>query len=130
MKKSTQSFLFIREAGRNIRLDLQQIIYIEARRNYTRIVTRDKIFMQLVVLNKWERILPPEQFCQVHRSFIVSIGSITAFDRKFVYLPGINIPFGEAYRDCLQDRVTIIGTDSRHVSRHILEETPAETLRT
>jgi DNA-binding LytR/AlgR family response regulator len=124
MKKNTQSFVFIREAGRNIRLDLQQILYIEARRNYTRVVTRDKTFMQLVVLNKWERILPPDQFCQVHRSFIVSIGSITAFDRKFVYLPNINIPFGEAYRDMLLGRVTILGTESRHVSVRTLEEAP------
>ncbi len=103
-----QSFFFIRQDGRNVKVDFQQILYIEARKNYTRLVMTDRSAMVLITLKQWEKVLPPELFCRVHRGYIVSIERIIAFDNKFVYLPGMNISIGEQYRNALPDKVTIV----------------------
>lgn len=107
-----QSFFFIRQDGRNVKVDFQQILYIEARKNYTRLVLTDRSAMVLITLKQWEKILPTELFCRVHRGYIVSIERIISFDNKFVYLPGMNISIGEQYRNALPATVTIVASEA------------------
>ena len=107
-----QSFFFIRQDGRNVKVDFHLIVYIEARKNYTRLVLTDRSAMVLITLKQWEKILPPDLFCRVHRGYIVSIDRILSFDNKFVYLPGMNISIGEQYRNALPSQVTIVASES------------------
>ena len=106
-----QSFFFIRQDGRNVRVDFKNILYIEARNNYTRLVMTEKSVMVLTILKQWEKILPPELFCRIHRGYIVSIERIISFDNKFAYLPGINIPIGEQFKNALPATVTVVACD-------------------
>lgn len=107
-----QSFFFIRQDGRNVKIDHHSILYIEARKNYTRLVMADSMTMVLITLKQWEKILPQELFCRVHRGYIVSIGRMLSFDNKFVYLPGSSIPIGEQYKSALPEMVTIVAPES------------------
>ena len=114
-----QSFFFIRHEGRNVRVDFRQIVYIESRKNYTRLVLEDRpTVLVLVTLKQWERLLPRDLFCRIHRGYIVSIEKVQSFDNKFVYLPGEKIAIGEQYRNALADAVIILAN-----------ELPRETLR-
>ena len=106
-----QSFIFIRQNGRNVKVDFRHILYIEARKNYTRLVMVDRFATALITLKQWEKVLPAELFCRIHRGYIVSIERIGSFDNKFAYLPGINIPIGEQYRDALPTRVTVVAAE-------------------
>lgn len=110
-----QSFFFIRQEGRNVKVDYHTILYIEARKNYTRLVMLERTAMVLITLKQWEEILPPEQFCRVHRGYIVSVGQIISFDNKFVYLPGTNISIGEQYRNALPGIVKIVASEPSSV---------------
>ena len=104
-----QSFFFIRHEGRNVKVDFHDILYIEARKNYTRLVMENRpTMMVLVTLKQWERVLPREVFCRIHRGYIVSIGKIQSFDNKYVYLGGEKISIGEQYRGALPETVTIL----------------------
>ena len=95
-----------------MKVDFHNILYIEARKNYTRLVMTDRSAMVLITLKQWEKILPAELFCRVHRGYIVSIERVISFDNKFVYLPGMNISIGEQYRYALPRTVTIVGSES------------------
>ena len=106
-----QSFFFIRQDGRNVKVDFHNILYIEARKNYTRLVMMERSAMVLITLKQWENILPTELFCRVHRGYIVSIERIISFDNKYVYLPGINITIGEQYRNALPSTVLIVASE-------------------
>ena len=110
-KLLVQSFFFIRQDGRNVKVDLHNILYIEARKNYTRLVMTDRSAMVLITLKQWESILPPDLFCRVHRGYIISIERIISFDNKFVYLPGMNIAIGEQYKNALPSSVTIVASE-------------------
>jgi DNA-binding LytR/AlgR family response regulator len=104
-----QSFFFIRHEGRYVKVDFRHIVYIEARKNYTRLVLEDKpTALVLVTLKQWERLLPRDQFCRIHRGYIVSIEKMTAFDNKHVYILGEKIAIGEQYRNALPDSVAIL----------------------
>lgn len=108
-----QSFFFIRHEGRNVKVDFQDIFYIEARKNYTRLVMENRpTVMVLVTLKHWDRVLPRELFCRIHRGYIVSIGKVQSFDNKYVYLADEKIPIGEQYRMALPEAVTILANES------------------
>jgi DNA-binding LytR/AlgR family response regulator len=107
-----QSFFFIRQDGRNVKVDNHDILYIEAHKNYTRLVLVDRTAMVLITLKQWEKILPTGSFCRVHRGYIVSIGRMLSFDNRFVYLPGTDIPIGEQYKNALPEMVTIVASES------------------
>ena len=108
-----QSFFFIRHEGRYVKVDFQNILYIEARKNYTRLVMEERpTALVLVTLKQWEKLLPHDQFCRVHRGYVVSIGKIVSFDNKYVYLPGEKISIGEQYRNALPMAVTILANET------------------
>ena len=108
-----QSFIFIRREGRYVKVDFHNIVYIEAKKNYTRLMLEDKsTVLVLGTLKQWERLLPGDLFCRIHRGYIVSIGKLVAFDNKTVYLPGgENITIGEQYRNALPDSVAILAQE-------------------
>jgi DNA-binding LytR/AlgR family response regulator len=104
-----QPFFFIRHEGKFVKVDFRQICYIEARKNYTRLVLEERpTALVLVTLKQWEKLLPRDLFCRVHRGYIVSIDKIISFDNKYVYLPGEAITIGEQYRNALPHAVTIL----------------------
>lgn len=103
-----------------MRVDFQSILYIEARKNYTRLVMTDRSAMVLITLKQWEKILPSDLFCRIHRGYIVAIEKIISFDNKFAYLPGMNIAIGEQYKTALPGTVTIVASES--VRKDILQE--------
>src|SRR6201994_4193270 len=113
---SVQSFFFIRHEGRFMKVDFRHILYIEARKNYTRLVLENlPTALVLVTLKQWEKLLPRDLFCRIHRGYIVSIEKIVAFDNKYVFLVNDKISIGEQYRNALPDSVTILANEPLHV---------------
>ena len=112
-----------------MKVDFRHILYIEARKNYTRLVLEDKptAALVLVTLKQWEKMLPRDLFCRIHRGYIVSINKIVSFDNKYVYFPGEKITIGEQYRNALPDAVTILANEPardsvRSVTKDVFHE--------
>jgi len=112
-----------------MKVDFRHILYIEARKNYTRLVLEDKpTALVLVTLKQWEKLLPGDLFCRVHRGYIISIDKILSFDNKHVHLPGgEKITIGEQYRNALPDAVTILANvpareSVRSITKDVLHE--------
>lgn len=115
-----QSFFFIRHEGRYVKVDFQEILYIEARKNYTRLVMEERpTVMVLVTLKQWEKLLPGDSFCRVHRGYIVAIGKVMSFDNKYAYLPGEKICIGEQYKSALPSAVTILANEPALVRKEV-----------
>jgi DNA-binding LytR/AlgR family response regulator len=106
-----QDFFFIRNAGKFERIAFRDILYVEACKNYSKIVTEKKSYIVLVTMKKVESALPFHLFCRIHRSFIVSMENISAFDNNSVYLSNREIPIGDQYRNHLEKRVLIVQRD-------------------
>ncbi|NML22852.1 LytTR family transcriptional regulator [Pseudoflavitalea sp. G-6-1-2] len=103
-----QTFFFVKEQGRYVRVDFASILFIEARSNYVQIVTGSRVFMCLVSMRQIEKLLPADSFCRVHRSYIVGISSIQSFDKERIYLDDRMIPIGDRYRSALHRSVTMV----------------------
>ena len=126
IKQIMQNFFFIRAAHRYQKIQLGDILYIEACKNYVSVVTEKKSYMVLVSLKQLERMLPSEQFCRVHRSYIVSLDRADGFDQESVFLNQVMIPVGEQYREKLKNSVQILVSETRSAIK--LSSCTAESL--
>ncbi|HEY4150889.1 MAG TPA: LytTR family DNA-binding domain-containing protein [Chitinophagaceae bacterium] len=108
-----QSFFFLRHNGKYMKIHFHEIVFVESCKNYVRIVTTSQTWLALLPIKQLEEHLPPELFCRVHRSYIVAIEHVMAFDHTTVYLKDVLIPVGDHYKGRLQNSVIILAGESR-----------------
>jgi DNA-binding LytR/AlgR family response regulator len=108
-----QSFFFLRHTGKFVKIYFHEIIYAESCKNYVKIITTTQTWLVLLPMKQLEEHLPADLFCRVHRSYIVSIDHVMAFDNTTVYLKDVEVPVGEQYKTRLQNSVTILSGESR-----------------
>ena len=90
--------LFLKSGNQFKRVQLNDILWLEAEGNYTSIVTRFGTFLYSSVLKNFSEKLPPHLFLRVHRSFIVNINSITGFEENRLLINGKTIPISKNYK--------------------------------
>ncbi|MES2829588.1 MAG: LytTR family DNA-binding domain-containing protein [Bacteroidota bacterium] len=96
--------IFIKDGYEQIKVQIDDILYIEASGNYTRInLQGGKLLTTRVPLNEMLLLLPSKDFIRTHRAFIISRNKITRFDRSQVWIDEVTIPIGNTYAQCLQD---------------------------
>lgn len=97
---SNAKCIFIKAEYKTYKIDLQDIIYVEGLKDYSKIYTITGSMMTLKSLKAIESILPKQEFIRVHRSYIIAIDKI-----KFVSKSQINtinnfsIPISEGFRE-------------------------------
>ena len=106
-----QHYFFIDAGKRFVKISFSDIIYIEACRNYIRLVTNKGPHMAWLTMRQLENILPLDKFCRIHRSFIVSIDCIQSFVSDKVYIPDKILPIGTSYQKALQQKIMIVTND-------------------
>jgi DNA-binding LytR/AlgR family response regulator len=110
--------LFVPVKGKNVRINVDQIVYLEARRNYTHVQMVDEIHLLYVSISRLDALLPVDLFCRVHRSYIVSLAYIDWFDYLQLQLSSgpVCIPIGDFYRKSLQQRLNIVVSPTQKIS--------------
>ena len=99
-----EQFLFIKYEYKIIRIDLNNIRYIESMGDYVKIhLIRGKPIMALLTMKKLMEHLPKKQFMRVHKSYIVNLNQIRAIVRNAIILDNdFYISISEHYRKDLQ----------------------------
>lgn len=101
-------FVFVRYNRRFIKLLLADILYLESRKNYTRIVTTGATMMILARTRYFEEMLPMTSFRRIHRSFIVRLDRVETFDSRTAMVAGERLPVGPQYLDHLIEAAPVI----------------------
>ena len=105
--RNDEEFLFIKSDYRIVRINFQEISYIEAMNEYVKIhLAGSKPIMSLISMKLLEQELPAERFMRVHRSFIVNLSKITVIERNRIVFDGkVYIPVSDQYKEKFQDYV-------------------------
>ncbi len=67
------SRFFVRERGKLVPVDVQDVERLEADDDYVRVVARGRSWLVYLTLNDFERRLDPRTFLRIHRSHIVNL---------------------------------------------------------
>jgi len=90
--------IMIKEGTSANRVNIADIIYLEALTNYTRVVTNVRKYITLQNLKKFLELLPAADFIRIHRSFAVSTHRIQSIDKNEIQVEEIRLPLGKTYR--------------------------------
>ncbi len=98
--------IFVKENGKVIRIDFDEIMAIEGLKDYVKIIRQDNkaVITHLTMKKLEEQILPKSKFMRIHKSFIVSTDQIRKFDGLDNFLELTNklqIPVGPQYKESL-----------------------------
>ena len=90
--------LLVRSEGVINKLNYDQILFLEAARNNTKVVAQQASLLSNVPLSSIEKLLPLDQFTRVHRSFIVNYSKVTSLQGNRVFIDKHEIPIGSNYK--------------------------------
>ncbi|WP_153796948.1 LytR/AlgR family response regulator transcription factor [Foetidibacter luteolus] len=93
--------LTIKEGTAITRINMQDIIYLEAITNYTRIVTPSKKHITLSNLKNLMDQLPDKKFIRIHRSYAVAVDKIERIENKELFAGLVALPIGKTYRSSI-----------------------------
>jgi two-component system, LytTR family, response regulator len=91
-------FIFLKAEGKIHQVLGDDIIYAEARENYTRVVFAQKVLMTKLPFSDFQNLLDPNAFIRVHRSFIVNRKAISNIDGNLIQLDEHVVPVGHQYK--------------------------------
>jgi two-component system LytT family response regulator len=101
--KNEQS-VYVYSEYRMIKIDLDDIEYIESMEDYIKIhIHNAKTILTLVSLKKILEKLPSDKFQRIHRSFIVPVNKIKSIHNRKVQLPDIELPVSKSYADFVRN---------------------------
>lgn len=88
----------IKEGIINHRVPLHDILYIEALKDYSKVVTPKKKYITLSKLKHFMDKLPPSDFLRIHRSYAIAKNKVTTYNRDEVTIDKEILPIGKTYR--------------------------------
>ncbi|MFC0186395.1 DNA-binding response regulator, LytR/AlgR family [Pseudarcicella hirudinis] len=92
--------MYVKENGKLLRVDFDDILFVEGLRDYVKIITDGKVIITHMTMKKMEETLPSEQFVRVHKSHIVRIDAIKAIDGNMIEINNnAKIQIGLQFRD-------------------------------
>ncbi len=98
-------YIFIKSDYKTIRIDINNILFVEGLKDYVKIHTVDKPILSLMSLRSLEQMLSSELFCRVHRSYIVAIKKIDVIEKSRIKIGQQSIAISDMYRDFFMKKI-------------------------
>ena len=106
-ENNKNDFIFVKSEYENIKVNVQDIKYIEGLKDYIKIhLKQEKI---LLTLSSLKAILEklPSNFIRTHRSYIINIDCIRAIQKTNIVINDIRIPIGETFKKVVFKRLGV-----------------------
>ncbi len=109
VSRESGSFFLMCE-GRLVKLQMDEVLYIQGLQNYIQCFTRDKRYISHITMKSLEEKLPEDQFVRIHKSFLINKDNIEKIEGNEVELGGKKLPISRnfkvnAYKKILKDQL-------------------------
>ncbi len=100
--------IFVRHNEKMLKINIKDIYYIEAERNYCRIFAHGREYLLVMTLKDIDEKLPQNHFLRIHRSYIINISQIEEVAGTHVVISKKAIPMSKDMRAELLKRLQTI----------------------
>lgn len=101
----SSGFLMVKVEYTTIRVDLNDILYIEGLKDYVKIHTEGKHILTKTTMKNIIEKLPSGTFLRVHKSYIISLDKIDMIENSRIVIGNQRIPIGESYRSSFYEMI-------------------------
>ena len=92
------NFIIIKQGYDKYKIAISDILYLEAMKDYTKIVTTEQKYLVLSTLNGIIEKLPEGKFTRIHRSYVVNKNKIDSVQKNKIKIHSTELPIGKLYR--------------------------------
>ncbi len=105
--RATTNHLFVKSDYKLIRIELDDIKYIESQHEYIKIhLINSAPVMTQLSMKAIEEQLPSDRFMRVHRSYIVNLKKISVVERNRIVFDGkVYLPVSDQYKEIFQEYI-------------------------
>lgn len=97
------SFMMVKSEYKLVRINFNEITFIEAFREYVRIYMDEGDVLTLDTMKNMESLLPSGKFCRIHKSYIASLEKIKSLQGNQVEIADQKLPIGRSYKGALME---------------------------
>lgn len=100
-------YVVIKTENKIYNIDKNEILFIEAKGNYTQLILDDKELKPKMTLSNIEKLLPTGFFSRVHRSYIVNKTKINHIEGNRIFVKKYTIPIGKNYKEAFLKNLNV-----------------------
>ncbi len=100
--------IFVRDKNKMVRINVSDILYVIADRNYCNIITSKKKYVLSVSLKSFEKKASTSAFARIHRSYLVNLYKIDKLDDHYVFVNDQSLPISKSYKKELAGKLKLI----------------------
>ena len=101
--------LFVKVNSKMVRINFDEVLYIEALSDYVIIVTDKQKYIVYTTMKSLDARLPFDHFVRVHRSYILNMKRIEAIEDGSAVVPGgQHVPIGKSYQEAFFSKLNRI----------------------
>lgn len=107
-REKTHSFFFIKDGFKSVKLNFEEVLFIQGSGNYLDIHTGEKILSPRMTFPEITSKLPSSQFIRVHQSYIINLIAVDKIENNHIYIGKDKIPVSTSYRDSLMKKLDLV----------------------
>ena len=107
-KPKIVTFFFVKDGANLIKIQTKDLLFIKADDSYSKLYTKDKMYVISINLGKLFAKLPGDSFVRIHRSYVVNIHFIDKITNGYVLMNKHKIPISKSYQEAFFDRINKI----------------------
>ncbi len=107
-KKLIENSFFIKNRGELIKVKKEDINYIEAYDNYSKLICSKNKFLLSFTLKKIEEKLGDKNFIRIHRSYIINIHKIDSLYDGYIFIDNKKLPIGKSFKEQLMNSISLL----------------------
>ena len=105
LEQAKSDFIFVRSERKMVRINFDEILYIESLSDYIKIYTKEKTVITRETISNMEAKLPNTKFLRIHRSFLIAIGKIETYTNEFVEVNKEELPISRTYKESVLQKL-------------------------
>ncbi len=98
-KEEVPAFIFIKSDKKLFKVNVDDILYIEAYGDYVKIFTKERMLLSKMRLMAVMENLPETKFVQIHRKFIVSKNALSFIEGNSAVIGEIKLPISNSFKE-------------------------------
>lgn len=101
----TDSHIFIKVDKKMVKINIDEILFIEGMKEYIKVVTLDKTYITHKSLTSLSEELPPERFIRIHKSYTIAIDKVKFIEGNRIQIHSYALPIGRNYNKDAKSRI-------------------------
>lgn len=97
-KVHQNKYIYIQADRKKVKIYFNHVLFLEGVKDYVKIVSNNQKLMTKSSIGVFYENLPKDQFCRIHKSYVVNLQHIDAFSTKHVEIGKTSLPIGRSYK--------------------------------